>query len=195
MRNASESRCSFVLSTIGASIGCRFGASHGCRRARRGRRRPGTRIGAKGGSRNPIHCDGSCVYVVVERSRRVLGARPPLHVATDRASPSGGASPSNSGALFLRRRAASRCPFARGGTIEEAGHEAARRQLQEFSSLPNAMLWTACLADCQYFGQIAWRGSQSSFALRNKTRCRILKQRLIYRAFRPVGEMALTKIA
>jgi hypothetical protein len=81
--------------------------------------------------------------------------------------PQAGASPSNSGALFLRRRAASRCPFARGGTIEEAGHEAARRQLQEFSSLPNAMLWTACLADCQYFGQIAWRGSQSSFALRN----------------------------
>jgi hypothetical protein len=79
--------------------------------------------------------------------------------------------------------------------LRRPGHEAARRQLQEFGSLPNAMLWTACLADCQYFGQIAWRGSQSSFALRNKTRCRILKQRLIYRAFRPVGEMALTKIA
>jgi len=39
---------------------------------------------------NPIHCDGSGIYVVVERSRRVLGARPPLYVATDRASPSGG---------------------------------------------------------------------------------------------------------
>ena len=81
---------------------------------------PVTRIRAKGGSRNPIHRDGSRVYVVVERSRRVLGARPPLHAATDRASPSGRGPHRRTRVLFLRRRAASRCPFARGGTIEEA---------------------------------------------------------------------------
>jgi hypothetical protein len=86
----------------------------------------------------------SRVYVVVERSRRVLGARPPLYVATDRTNPSGGSLTLELGCYFY----AGVLPLVALSRVAERlrrlGHEVARSQLLEFGSLPNAMFWTAC---------------------------------------------------
>jgi hypothetical protein len=49
--------------------------------------------------------------------------------------------------------------------LRRPGHEAAPSQLQEFGSCQTPCSGRPAARSCQYFGQIAWRGSRSSFAL------------------------------